>query len=1660
MKFRHRLLALLLCLVLACPSFPAALAAETGDVPAALAAAQPDPVTGSITATVRVDYAQRLDELERRDLRVELARGQTSLGAVPLYRPGETALTGCTARVSAQNAEGGDLAGGQWPSALTVAFSGLSRGEYTLTFTGQGYRRFTQSVTLSDCSQHLTLGTGDATLTLGDVTGDGRVDQSDRSAYSTVLGSTRAQDLLTYDLNGDGAIDIVDLAYVDRLMVAARGSAAQDVRLQSTVLLAPGADLTAAQTELAKLGATVQGDLADLFRDNGQTVTLTADHGELTLPLPLKSPVEMTAVDVVTPDGDGRLLAGVITVEDASGNATTHPFDHTLPATVHATPAEDGRAVIRVELGRRVAVKKVTITVTKTAAGGYAAVESVQFLRDIVPDLPVAPNSVVKRVTATAKSEAVDLVWTELPNVSGYKVLYWPEASAQLAQELHVDVTRATVPGLKNLEPYVFTVTPTDGSWEGRPSDPVTATPQPDKVPDKVDMLQLTAQDGSIAAGWKQGKSATYYRLFYKPETAAQWTQLPGDLTQTHATITGLTNDVTYQVYVVAFNDVGKGPASDVSQATPKAVRYQRPEGIPTAGVLPRDKIASVALADPGNYRSGEYTADAPFTPDNIMDDDYRTHWTAQNWWRNEHVVTTFTQPVDLQAAVWVPRLDGSYPSNLRAYSVRVWYEGESLTSPGHLIVPDSARGGVDNGGTGRDVDTWPAVRGNCPVTNFAILPFGPAEKVIRVSVAVEQRNYLTVSLSELLFLEYDPAHCLPTEISALFADELHTALVPGVTAAQVDALAARLNSDEKNYYVDLNTLADELDLARELLAGRPTSGVLRDRLQSRDGGEDSRKYAQGGSVLQPLGVAAAARQELTVYATGIPAGQSVTVYASQFNAEASAWLKEVGKLENGRNILSVPAIGSRVGNNGGSLYVAYSGPDPENIRLHIRRGTAMPILELSDWYERSEAQRREAIGAYVDALGTYTASTTIAAPATDYRNVTELSTPVVLLSLPALAVNNALGKGSREEKITTLYNAVLAWEDIMAICKRTQGIDRVYEANDMRTRQNIRCMTMFAGAFMYAAGNHIGIGYGSCGGMVTGRPIAQLGANATANQLFGWGIAHEIGHNMDKLGRAEITNNIYSILVQTYDGARGTLPSRLEKSGKYPAIFTKVAQGYPGASNDVFVQLGLYYQLHLAYSGEDPLDFYNRFFKAWKAGTYTAGATAYDDRLALTAAGVANADLTEFCTRWGMTLSPETLSRLTAYPAESRAVWYLSDASRRARLAGQTPAAGAVKAAASKVSGQDNAIRVSLDASAIQGGLQGFEIIRNGRPIAFVSAGESAYTDVIGSGNHRTYRYQVAAYDLLGNRVGPVADAGEVRVAYDKTVDTSAYTVTPSKGKVTVTFREETSVSGLKLLNFQPSGAAVTVTVTTASGPVQALTTTLDGGHNLAADDKTAFVSYFRMPGAGETDTRIWTYDARTVTITGLPDGFSASDLRFISYPGDDVAFLEGATMGLLRADYTYDTAGGKETIPAGTLVILGTYRGDPVYNILHVEGRFTATATQADGSVQELDPVERPLAGYAFLFAQVPETGPVCDMSDGLFLFVPDVQREAQLQDAASHCDAQSLLPSQIRVSLYRTDDPDDANSKRLTAQTLWLHSPGGEDLPWVELTGEEGT
>lgn len=188
--------------------------------------------------------------------------------------------------------------------------------------------------------------------------------------------------------------------------------------------------------------------------------------------------------------------------------------------------------------------------------------------------------------------------------------------------------------------------------------------------------------------------------------------------------------------------------------------------------------------------------------------------------------------------------------------------------------------------------------------------------------------------------------------------------------------------------------------------------------------------------------------------------------------------------------------------------------------------------------------------------------------------------------------------------------------------------------------------------------------------------------------------------------------------------------------------------------------------------------------------------------------------------------------------------------------------------------------------------------------------------------------------------------------------------------------------------------------------------------------------------------DGSIGIFDANYLRITNLPEGITISQMDFLSYPGDTIEISDTA-IGYLANSY--------DAIPAGTLIVTGTYRGDPVYNTIRINGKFLEG--QAETGEQEL--VERALNGDVYLFAEIPEEGDMAEVGNGIWIFVPDVQREAQLTEGSCFT---SVLPSQIRAELYRTDSPDSADGKRLVSNTLWVSTPTEETMPQIILGGPE--
>lgn len=1578
--------------------------------PAALAAggaARDAGPTGSIALTVRFDLPQRADEVAGRDLRLALTGSGRDI-TVSLADGTADGADGLAVSVEAQNIHGVPLTTEEQLGYYQVTVDGLPTGDYGLTLSGRGYTACTTPVELEGYSQHVLMSTGNGSFALGDVDGDGAVTAADRDAMDAQLGKTGGLD--TYDLNGDGVVDVTDLSYINKMM-----------GLEGEAQILSTAAIVAAAVEEGAV--TFTGGTADDLFTGGSTVTLSPaqDKSELSLPIALETPTEMSEITITTPVSDGAIQAGSALVELEGGGTMTVPFDISAPAGTHATGRTAGESVISINLGKKVTVTKVTITVTKVEgqAGetpAFAAVTQIQFLKDIVSDA-IQADTQVKGLSAAGGDGEVKLVWDSVKNVTGYTVFYGQDRKS-LSQSLSVNTNKAVVSGLKNNQTYYFQVSAASDGWSGTPSAVISAVPVPDSAPGAPSNLLVEAADTALRLTWGSTKDAAFYQVFYRAAGESDFQRWGSDIASTGTVITDLTNGTEYGVAVKAGNLRGTGPLSAVALGTPKKESFDMP-ALPADGRIDNSSVTSIVMKDPSNVDKGlcpnfDVTA-------HLTDSDPNTYWVARDYHPSSDITYTFDGSYDMNYVLVVPYLDAKHKKCIKSFNVTARDAGGEVLYTAEALP---ASGLIDG--------------------SYVALAFPELKGVHSLTIGLNEweGGGARVSISEVAFYR---SNTLSEDIAALFANGSFTALKGSVEQSHITALRERLTA-LSSFYLDRTRLKDELDLAQALLEHKDNAlALVKSDFQSRSASAAGDTAAQQtASALQPLGITARAGATVALYAD-LPGDQPVYVVPTQFYGESGVWQGSPIELKNGRNYITVPEIGSLKDTRGGVFYLTYAGDRPEDIELQIRSAAnvwQMPVLELSGWYGMDEGGRRDVIRTYVQDLEAYVSGLTGTSLTTDIRNATEIATPSVLLSLPADQVLTGLKGVSRDEEamVETMYQNVLAWEEELFVANQVQGIidstaDLSTYRYPMTTRQNIRYMRMFAGAFMYAAGAHIGVEYGSTAALVQGKPAAQT-AGEPENGLFGWGIAHEIGHNMDKLGKAECTNNLYSLAAQAWDGEAMKLSTRLTADGRWADIFNKVAQGRPGTANNVFVQLGMYWQLHLAYDGaEEPMAFYNQFFRLWKSGAYSG--YGYDERFALIAAQVADRDLTEFFTRWGMELSPSVKATLADYPAEDRAIWYLSDASRNHRLEAGAAAHGEADLTAS-VDGSEVTLTIHHTDRAH---ILGYEIRRNGAAIGFTT--EDVYVDDLGAANNLTYTYSVVPVDQLGN-LGSEAEANEVRVAYDKTIDPDLYDLERSGETVTITMKEgAVSVTGIKVTGGDLSGG-YTVRVK-ADAQAEDWTDVKVG----ALSDGQA--AYFQKPGASGDDTRIWTYDAAVLELTGIPEEAS---VELLDYPGDRVDFYDGAAVGILADDYHYNDG---EVIEAGTLVILGTYRGDPRYNYVEVEAVYNTTAEA--GSVTA---ITRPMNGYGLLLAELPDDGAVSDTSDGFLLFVPDLEAEQSLNAQSGVTDD---YPLEIRINFYRTDVPGDTSSKRLTSRTLWLPFPdGGEgtaedpgSLPLIELKSD---
>lgn len=1437
-----------------------------------------------------------------------------------------------------------------------LTFEKLLVGTYSIEVSGGGYVDTKVSdIEIQNTSKRVLIGTSDnikekysGTFLVGDVDGNKSVDEND---YNELKGAIKSNSKETvYDLNRDGKVDITDLTYVHQNMNKSQAEATIE---ETDVIVNPeNVDVNVNGNVLI-----TNGEIKDILKDTDSIVSLETKE-EISEANPIEIPIDLSGVtrgvnnveyiNIQAPSANSP-SSGEVVIPGAGENGEDLKVKfNDSNVTKSATRTADGQAMdtIKIDLGKQVAVSKITIKVTGSRDNkNLAEIAKVEFINNVYKEVPKPKMNIPVITNFTSSTavgnEAMTIGWEHETNITGYEIkvenLSNNSVSTYKTNENSLKIEKVDGYGI-----YRISIQSLSGEWKSGYKDEQDGydssatgdtnlknnSNDKDGKPDNVDsnynpqawnsnsgelsesatgdngnnfgadsiievqVIPETAPEGpegiKVEGGyrqlkvlWKAHKKAKDYDLYYRKVGTKNWikakdpnkdyedTNLEDDIPTgvdnlkpeekkdsdeliraTSYTITGLEDTTSYEIMMTATNHHGTGGLS------------QKYIGSTTRLIPPVTTNYNLINSPNGtneltkNIVSVEYPTGKATDEDAIVDNDYTTVWESDIWdARNGGPIVTFDKEYTIGSIKVIRRMD----VNELTHDVKVSYYNEES-------------------GKWEDAKAKFSESYNEKVVNIT-LDEPVTTKKIRVGTSVYPNvgwgDYRPISsASEIKFYKYDS---LEKDVDNLFADDLQLTIKEDVNQEIIDELMNRAKTIDPinlEYHHNQAKILEALNRAQDLL----NDVALKDKIITLD--SKIHNLAPQNAIgqtnnYQSLGVAVKPGDKVNIY-IGSPNRKDTKfdLVLTQFNAESGTAYKVIKELTIGKNEVEIPETGFDMNyEKGGNLYIGLKSGFEENNTFNVRvsGGTEIPHLNVNNIIDDTskEAEVKEAIRTYIRDLRSYVNSlpnrypdnATIEDnanniytydPQTSILNATEIEGERIMLSLAADQVLNGIQSGlsgDEDAQVDRLYNTLLAWEQLMKVSYAQQGLleeaidfdgdgtitdtplevlggkseNQYYKDNRApKNRINIKYQRMFTGAFMYASSHHVGIGYGSIAGTMSGVPFKFDSdgniINSSNGQLFGWGINHEIGHVHDRPGLtyAETTNNILALITQTFNDIS---ESRLEGSG-YKKVYDKVTSNSVGLASDGLARLGMFWQLHLAYDNDytyKMLDlntdnnlendtFYAKLYRA----TRTNGAAESENGHDATAqtfirrsSDAIGKDLRKFFEKWGLVASPKTNEYLNskAYPEEDRAIYYLNDEARRLRLAAGENTSLLSMAADTKVNasfGTDasgkqitngsylNQKEVPLTISVTKDSdkILGYEIIRKEATstgtkevvVGFVERdkngvnGLTSYVDEIDAVNNRAFEYKVRAYDY-NLKVTEETTIGSVKVNHDGSI-------------------------------------------------------------------------------------------------------------------------------------------------------------------------------------------------------------------------------------------------------------------------------------------------
>ena len=1519
------------------------------------------------------------------------------------------------------------------------------------------------------------------------------------------------------DLTGDQKTDLADLEYFAKGYQAEGHTLAciEESVSADAISPKPGED------------TNVEGNLEDLLKGEGNVTLSTQGGTEISEEHPVS--VEFDLSESADTQIDGILIetnkenpiqkATVdITYIDAEGNEQTvtapieNGVEHLLRTSdVQVSMDEDGN--IQIHLGSQIAVKKVTLTIQGMQNNNnLAEISKVEFVNGMENRIPKPDMDIPTNLAVETGSEEFTLTWDACKNVTGYEVLieHNGEQDTYTVKNNSLKVTSFNEKKLVNKEQYTAKVQSVNGTWKSGYSESVTAVPKADKKPDAPENVKAVGKYKSVEVSWKNMKNTEFYNLFYREKGQEEYTKIENITTNSY-TISELKENVKYEIYLTGVNELGE---SDPSLTSTAQTTDLEPAVMPKYKQINTSEEGQVSSHIVSATRGRGEMKDSPLdlegkTAWGTVDNNPASHFYMADWddggeytdFNNKGFTFEFDQPYTMDT---IGFQEVTAQGNFTRISLKYWDENGSE----HVVDKNNLK---IEARTDKNNKRYYFIRIAEPIQ----------AKKISFGIGRDYSGLRVITVSEISFYNYDS---LEDDIMGLYEDELHTVLKGSVTEQTIQDLRNRLQTKDEasgEYHPDKDRLEKELDNAEDILNNHLSEPIL---IHNTITTRDTDRGFSGLNAWQPLGITAAAGEEITLFVghntMGTGSNTNLQLVATQYHAESGSVSKVVTTLKTGRNDVTIPKIWSTDEESGGALYIQYTGNNANDCySVRVNGGVEVPTLDLYGVTDAQERQQRaeqyvEALKGYVEKMEAVHKKVheNSGNESVEYEyskencilGATDILLDKMLFSLPAQQVLSGC-----EGNAQKLLDSMDAMEGMMNLFYQHKGLNQTAPDEKDRFPQrhlNIRYQRMFAGAFMYAAGDHIGIGWNETAGMMTGVPVQSDNGKYVSGRYFGWGIAHEIGHNINQsaYAYAEVTNNYFAVLAQAKDTNDSV---RFE----YPKVYEKVTSGTTGKSEDVFTQLGMYWQLHLAYDSgynfktydnyEEQLN--NLFFA--RVDTYarnTAKAPA-PQGIALTLSGdrdqdfmrlacaAAQKNILEFFERWGMIPNDETRSYAGQFETETRAIYYVNDDSRVYRLENSGSSLGSLGDV--EAVGDDTTVSVNKDTAnqvdftltsktIPEEDVLGYEITRtmiSGGQVEKEVVGfttENQFSDHVTTVNNRVITYEVTVVDKYLNRsaaktLTPVKiehdgsldkefwttttknmeavhteDPGEadedtpcapqqeapILKAVDNKTDTTYTGIAGDEAEVLMQFNRKQIISGLKYTVNE--GTAIKDYSIYVHGDNDEWTEVVKGSF----DDKKVQTVYFENVDGKYVGT--YSTDAVKLVIHNQKDTeISISELDVLGVTGDNVDFRSAqdgtSAIGRLASDYQYgETEADK--IPAGSIVFVGSYKGNPAYNVvlLYDQDGNIVGGTNTDGS----------LKAQQIILADVPETGNIQDVSDGTWIYWIDPQDSAQ------------LAGKQVRAELYRVNDAQTNEGQRLVSDSLYVEVP--QEMPEIELNGNQ--